>query len=378
MPDEYDTDTFVPPPLPPGPVYLPVPLPPGPVYLPVPLHEEYQYLDLVRHILSRGAREPNGRNGATRSIFGHMMRFTLQDGSWPLLTTKRIAWKTCAHELFWFLRGQTDNKILQEKGVHIWDANASREFLDGRGLQHYPEGQLGPIYGFQWRHWNGDISNNGIGVSLRCTPVGDLWSQPWTIEDRPWGNLSCGKTSTLLTSRTDVSLESGEYQGIDQLADVIRQLQDPRPDGGRTSRRLLISAWNPEQIDQMALPPCHVIMQFSVRDNQYLSCALYQRSGDVGLGVPFNVASYSLLTHLLAHHCGLIADEFVHFLGNAHIYEDHVAALTEQIQRRPSYDFPKICIREDPKAHIEEYDVEDIVFVTPYQHAPTISMNMIA
>ena len=436
MPNEYDTDTFVTPPLPPGPVYLPpgpvylppgpVYLPPGPVYLPVPLpsgpvplpsgpvplpsgpvplpsgpvplHEEYQYLDLVRNILSRGACEPNGRNGATRSIFGHMMRFTLQGGSWPLLTTKRIAWKTCAHELFWFLRGQTDNKILQEKGVHIWDANASREFLDGRGLQHYPEGQLGPIYGFQWRHWNanqggsvavalvsnahehpkgapgsfaceatgettkesrrlfGDISNNGIGVSLRCTP----------------GNLS---TSTL---RSDVSLESGEYQGIDQLSDVIRQLQDPRPDGGRTSRRLLISAWNPEQIDQMALPPCHVIMQFSVRDNQYLSCALYQRSGDVGLGVPFNVASYSLLTHLLAHHCGLIADEFVHFLGNAHIYEDHVAALTEQIQRRPSYDFPKIRIREDPKAHIEEYDVEDIVFVTPYQHAPTISMNMIA
>ena len=308
--EEYDTDTFVP---------------------NWPVHEELQYLDLVRNILHRGTREPNGRNGATRSIFGHMMRFTLKDGCWPLLTTKRVAWKTCAHELFWFLRGQTDNTILQKKGVHIWDANASREFLDGRGLQHYPEGELGPIYGFQWRHWNGDISNNN------CI----------------------------------------ENQGIDQLAEVIRQLQDPRPDGGRTSRRLLISAWNPEQIDQMALPPCHVIMQFSVRDNQYLSCALYQRSGDVGLGVPFNIASYSLLTHLLAHHCGLIADEFVHFLGNTHIYEDHVDALTEQIRRRPPYDFPKIRICSDPKSHIEEYDVEDIVFVTPYQHAPSISMNMI-
>ena len=376
MPDEYDTDTFVPPPLPPG----PVPLPPGPVYLPVPLHEEYQYLDLVLHILSRGAREPNGRNGATLSIFGHMMRFTLQDGSWPLLTTKRIAWKTCAHELFWFLRGQTDNKILQEKGVHIWDANASREFLDGRGLQHYPEGQLGPIYGFQWRHWNGDSSNNeSQGGSIYGTEVA-LVSQETVAHERPSGAPGCFATGeTTKESRRLFGIgESGEYQGIDQLADVIRQLQDPRPDGGRTSRRLLISAWNPEQIDQMALPPCHVIMQFSVRDNQYLSCALYQRSGDVGLGVPFNVASYSLLTHLLAHHCGLIADEFVHFLGNAHIYEDHVAALTEQIQRRPSYDFPKIRIREDPKARIEEYDVEDIVFVTPYQHAPTISMNMIA
>ena len=363
------------------------------------LHEEWQYLNLVKNIIEKGHKKGNG-HGATRSIFGHMMRFSLAGGTWPLLTTKRMAWKTCAHELCWFLRGQTDNTILQKKGVHIWDANASREFLDGRGLQHYPEGQLGPIYGFQWRHWNANFDSS--------------MDESNTVESNPGGG------------------------GIDQLADVIRQLRDPRPDGARTSRRLLVTAWNPEQLDQMALPPCHVLMQFSVSDNQYspeamcgveaptklhkvreamcgpqamcgvvaptkwveaptklhkvreamcgveaptkLSCAMYQRSGDVGLGVPFNIASYSLLTHLMAHHCGLVADEFVYFLGDAHIYEDHVDALTMQSQRVPEHEFPTIRIapREgDVRENIEDYEVEDIVFVTPYQHAPAISMNMI-
>jgi len=329
------------------------------------LHEEWQYLNLVKNIIEKGHKKGND-HGATRSIFGHMMRFSLAGGTWPLLTTKRMAWKTCAHELCWFLRGQTDNTILQKKGVHIWDANASREFLDGRGLQHYPEGQLGPIYGFQWRHWNADFD-----------------------------------------SSMDESNHGGG--GIDQLADVIRQLRDPRPDGARTSRRLLVTAWNPEQLDQMALPPCHVLMQFSVNAPPKLhkvreamcgpqamcgvvaptkwveappklSCAMYQRSGDVGLGVPFNIASYSLLTHLMAHHCGLIADEFVYFLGDAHIYEDHVDALTMQSQRVPEHDFPTIRIAPqegDVRENIEDYEVEDIVFVTPYQHAPAISMKMI-
>jgi thymidylate synthase len=322
--------------------------------------EEQQYLDLVRAIIEKGAKEPHGRNGATRSLFGHTLRFSLKNGTWPLLTTKRMAWKTCAHELFWFLRGQTDNAILQEKGVHIWDENASREFLDGRGLHHYPEGTLGPIYGFQWRHWNseymsGQGSNQGHGQEHRDPSSGQGSNQGHGQEHR----------------------DPSSGQGIDQLAEVIRQLQDTRLDGGRTSRRLIVTAWNPEQLDQMALPPCHVLMQFSVRDHQYLSCALYQRSGDVGLGVPFNIASYSLLTHLLAHHCGLIADEFIHFLGNAHVYEEHVDALTLQMQRIPEHPFPTIRIAKQTP-NIEEYDIEDVVFVTPYQHASTISMKMIA
>jgi len=290
--------------------------------------EEYQYLTLIRRILAQPTSTP-GRNGATRTVFGDMMRFSLKDGTWPLLTTKRVAWKTCAHELFWFIRGQTSNHVLNARGVHIWDGNASRAFLDSRGLQHYAEGDLGPIYGFQWRHWNS-----------------------------PYGG--------------------GERNGgIDQEADVIRQLRDPRPDGARTSRRLLISAWNPDQLDQMALPPCHVMMQLHLRENRYLSCAMYQRSGDVGLGVPFNIASYSLLTHLLAHHCGLEADELVYFLGNAHIYEEHVAPLEEQLQRFPTYPFPRIRFDGLPRDRIEDYDVEDIQWVTTYQHHPTISMNMV-
>lgn len=290
-------------------------------------HEEHQYLDLIRDIIDHGYMEP-GRNGNTLVKFGHSMRFSLRDGTIPILTTKRVAWKACFEELFWFIRGSTSNHELIDKNVHIWDANGSREFLDSRGLYFLEENDLGPIYGFQWRHFNADYTN-------------------------------CHKCY--------------QGEGIDQIAEIIQNLKNPTT---RSSRRLIMTAWNPCQLNYMALPPCHVMAQFHVRDGRYLSCALYQRSGDVGLGVPFNIASYSLLTHLLARHCGLEADEFVHFLGNCHIYEQHIEPLKTQLIREPK-EFPKIKIAIQ-RENIEDYSLEDIVWETKYDSWGTIKMAMVA
>jgi len=270
---------------------------------------EQQYLDLIDDILKNGHSE-TGRNGKTTSVFGRSMRFSLKN-TIPLLTTKKTAWKTCLKELLWFIRGQTDNNILAKNGVHIWDANANSS-------------DLGPIYGHQWRHFNA-----------------------------PYTDCSTDYTG----------------KGVDQLQLIIDQLRDPIK---RYSRRLVMSAWNPCQIPEMALPPCHVLVQFYVRENK-LSCALYQRSGDVGLGVPFNIASYSFLTHLIAKHTGLEAHEFIHFLGDAHIYENHIEALKEQIQRKP-YPFPKIEIKRVCDK-IEDYREDDII-IHDYVHHPTIKMEM--
>jgi thymidylate synthase len=289
-------------------------------------HEENQYLHLIEDILSEGTKE-EGRNGTTFAVFGAAMHFSLNDRRVPFLTTKRVAWKTCLKELLWFIRGETDNALLQAQNVHIWDGNASREFLDSRGLTDRAEGDLGPIYGFQWRNFGGEYPANDDS-------------------------------------------KSNSKKGVDQLQSVIDALKDPAQ---RTSRRLIVSAWNPCQLDEMALPPCHVLMQFHVTHGTHLSCSLYQRSGDVGLGVPFNIASYSMLTHLLAHHCGLEAHEFVYYLGNAHIYDDHVEALKEQVTREP-YDFPKIAIRALHE-NINDYELNDFE-VQGYQCHDAIQMKM--
>jgi thymidylate synthase len=222
--------------------------------------------------------------------------------------------------------------------------------LDSRGLVRYPEGILGPVYGYQWRHFN---------APYICG------------KDIPhWSRIEESEPVYPLTDRVE---KPPSYAGVDQLKQLIAALRDPVE---RTSRRLILTAWNPNQINQMALPPCHVLAQFRVRGGDRLSCALYQRSGDIGLGVPFNIASYSFLTHLLAKHCGLVADEFVHFLGDAHIYEEHVEALKTQIERVP-FEFPRIQIRE-VKTRIEDYDLGDIEFAEPYLHYPKIEMDMIA
>jgi len=296
-------------------------------YSPNKNQEEDQYLNLIKQILDVDIFE-NTRNGNTKSIFGSSMRFSLKDGSLPLLTTKKVAWKTCFHELMWFISGSTNNQKLNEKGVHIWDANASRDFLDNRGLKNNAVNDLGPVYGHQWRHFNAEYKD--------CN--------------------------------TDY-----QNKGIDQLQNIIDQL---KTEEGRNSRRLIMSAWNPCQLDEMALPPCHIIVQFNVREQRYLSCSLYQRSGDVGLGVPFNIASYSFLTHILAKHCDLIPEDFVYFLGNAHIYENHIPILEEQILRTP-YPFPKINIKKKHD-NIEHYSIDDIVWINPYIHYTALKMDMIA
>lgn len=287
--------------------------------------EENQYLDLIKNILENGSSAKT-RNGTTISIFGNSMRFSLKDGILPLITTKSVAWRTCFHELMWFIKGSTNNADLQENGVHIWDLNSSREFLDERGLTNNKEGDLGPVYGHQWRFFNAKY-------------------------------IDCN---------TDYS-----GIGVDQLANIIRDLKNPET---RNSRRMVLCAWNPEQIPEMALPPCHVIAQFNVRDDKYLSCALFQRSGDVGLGVPFNIASYSFLTHMIAHHCGLETDEFVYFLGNAHIYEDHIEALKTQILRTP-FSFPRIQFSNNHE-NIEDYKISDIDWIDPYNHGLKLHMKL--
>lgn len=285
-------------------------------------HEELQYVNLIRKIIDEGFWE-EGRNGKTKSIFGETMRFSLQGGKIPILTTKKTAWKTCLKELLWFIRGETDNKLLQEQGVHIWDGNSTKEFMESRGLGHYPEGMLGKIYGFQWRHFNAE--------------------------------------SDLKTGKAVYDKEGN--RGIDQLQQIIDALKDPKQ---RTSRRLIMTAWNPCQLDEMALPPCHVMCQFNVHDGNKLSCALTQRSSDTICGLPFNIASYSFLTHLLAKHCGLEAYEFVHFIGNCHIYKEHIEAAQIQIQRKP-YEFSILEIKEN-KENINDYDVSDFTILNYISH----------
>lgn len=287
-------------------------------------HEEYQYLNLINDIIVTN-QMVEGRNGLTLSIFGSGMVFSLENGIIPILTTKQLAWKTCIKELLWFIRGKTDNQLLQDVGVHIWDDNASRDFLHSRGLDHYRDGDLGPVYGHQWRYFNAKYSSCDADYS--------------------------GK-------------------GVDQLAYIIKCLKDPKE---RNSRRLIMSAWNPSQLDEMALPPCHVLAQFNVSNTNQLSCALYQRSGDVGLGVPFNIASYSFLTHLLAKHCGLVAYEFVYHLGNAHIYDDHVNVLKQQLLLTP-YEFPRLEIQA-LKDDINMYELSDFKLLD-YKSHPQLKMQM--
>ncbi len=222
-----------------------------------------QYHDLLQHVLAHGHHKEDRTGTGTVSVFGYQMRFDLTAG-FPLLTTKKVHLKSIIHELLWFLQGSTNIQYLKENGVSIWD-----EWAD-------PNGNLGPVYGYQWRNW-----------------------------PKPDGTH------------------------IDQITQVVEQIKK-NPD----SRRLIVSAWNVADVDQMKLPPCHAFFQFYVADGK-LSCQLYQRSADIFLGVPFNIASYALLTMMVAQVCGLKLGEFVHTLGDAHIYLNHMAQVNEQLTRTP-------------------------------------------
>lgn len=288
------------------------------------VHEEEQYLELIRDILKNGTQE-NGRNGKVRCGIGSAMIFSLHNNTIPILTTKRVAIKSCIKELIWFIKGETNNKKLKEQNVHIWDLNGKKDFLEGRGLS-YEEDDLGPIYGHQWRFYNAKYKD--------CNT-------------------------------------SYEGEGIDQLQHVIDNLKNPNT---RTSRRHIVCAWNPCQLDEMALPPCHVLFQFHVTEGNRLSCSLYQRSADVGLGVPFNIMSYAALTHLIAHHCDLVPHEFIYYLGNTHIYEGHEDVLEQQTTRKP-YSFPTLNIKSKYD-NISDYTVDDFI-IENYQFHPTLKMDMV-
>ena len=286
-------------------------------------HPEQQYVRLIEDILKYGSDE-NGRNGNTKVIIGSTMYFSLSNKSIPLLTTKKVAWKTCLRELLWFIKGQTDNKILKAQKCYIWNGNSSKDFLESRGLP-YEEDDLGPVYGHQWRHFNAEYTD--------CN-------------------------------------DNYDGKGVDQLQYIIDNLKDKDK---RNSRRLVMSAWNPCQLNEMALPPCHIMVQFHVTHGNLLSCSMFQRSGDVGLGVPFNIASYSFLLHLIAKHCDLVPHEFYYHLGNAHIYEEHIEPLKEQIKRTP-FEFPTIEI-STVRDNISDYIIDDFK-IHNYKYCDKIKMDM--
>lgn len=285
--------------------------------------DEYEYFDLINNILKNGKFKPDRTGTGTKSLFGAQMRFSLRDMTMPLLTTKRVFWRGVVEELLWFIRGCTDSNVLRDKGVHIWDANGSREFLEKSGLGHREEGDLGPVYGFQWRHYGAEY----------------------------------------IDKNTDYS-----GKGIDQLKDIVERIKTNPFD-----RRLILSAWNPKDIPIMALPPCHCLAQFYVSADKELSCQLYQRSADVGLGVPFNIASYALLTHMIAHVTDLKAGDFIHTLGDAHIYVDHIESLEKQLKRTP-HDFPKISFKRKIK-DIDDFTIEDFILID-YNPQKSIPMKM--
>lgn len=285
-------------------------------------HEEYQYLNLIKDVIENGNVKGDRTGTGTHSKFGDQMRFSLRDGYFPLLTTKRVFWKGVVEELLWLIRGCTSSKELSRKKVKIWDGNGSREFLDKYGHGHREEGDLGPVYGHQWRHFG--------------APYFDC--------------------------HTDYT-----GKGVDQLMEIIHTIKTNPND-----RRIIMSAWNPVDLKSMALPPCHVLAQFYVCNGE-LSCMMYQRSCDLGLGVPFNIASYSLLTCMIAQVCGLKPGEFIHTLGDAHVYNNHIEPLKEQLVREPR-PFPKLEINKE-KMDIEDFCFEDFKLVDYKPHG-TIKMEM--
>jgi thymidylate synthase len=257
------------------------------------------YHDLLTHILEFGHRKEDRTGTGTLSVFGYQMRFPLNQG-FPLMTTKKVHFKSIVHELLWFLKGDTNISYLKENGVSIWD-----EWADA-------EGNLGPVYGHQWRNFG-------------ARKAGQDWCGTTLLQDLP---------------------------GVDQIKDLLEQLKK-NPD----SRRLIVSAWNPVDVPQMALPPCHSLFQFYVAGGA-LSCQLYQRSADVFLGVPFNIASYALLTHMVAQVCGLKVGDFVHTLGDAHLYLNHI----EQARLQLSRDFRALpTLRLNPEiTDLFAFSYEDI------------------
>lgn len=286
------------------------------------IHEEMQYLNAIQHIIDYG--DDRGTRGhATKSISGLQMKFSLTN-QFPLLTSKKMFWRGIVEELLWFIRGETDVKILQDKNIHIWDGNVGREYLDSKGLISYCDTDPGPIYGHSFRHY------------------GDKY-------------IGC----------------NGNYVGIDQLRNAI-ELIIRRP----YSRKIIIDLWNPCCINDMSLPPCHILYQFIVTSDNKINLVLSMRSGDMGLGVPFNIASASLLTYIISNITGYKPGELIITIGDAHIYVDHINELLQQVENIP-YKFPILHISK-------RIDIDSIVtlkfedfILENYVYHPSIKMKLI-
>lgn len=281
-------------------------------------NDEIQYLDLLKLVKENGIIK-NTRNGITYSYFGHLLKFDINNNGFPLLTTKKIFFKGVVEELLWFLRGSVNSKELEEKGVNIWKGNSSREYLDANGFFDYDVGYLGPIYGYQWRSFNGII---------------------------------------------------------DQLKYVLNELKV------ENSRRIIMTAWNPCQLEQQALPPCHILYNF-YKNNEYLSCMMYMRSTDLFLGLPFNIASTTLLTLIIAKVSGMKVKEIAISMCDCHLYEEHIDAVDIQLNRNP-FNFPNIEITKeiDINISIEEKIkwIESLTFndfnLINYNYHPNIKAVM--
>ena len=279
--------------------------------------EEEMYLQLMNDILKRGTSKMDRTNVGTLSIFSKNLEFDLQNNTLPLLTTKKMFYRGILEELLWFIKGSTNSKLLEDKNINIWKGNSSKEFLEKRKLS-YEEGELGPVYGFQWRYWGAKYPSR--------------------------------------------------KHGIDQLQKIITTIRL----GDVHNRRMILSAWNVSDLSKMALPPCHMMCQFYVSDIG-LCCALTQRSGDVFLGVPFNIASYAILTMIVAHCTGLKPHRLIIHIGDAHIYNTHIESCKKQLDTE-AYPFPTLHISENVK------DIDDLEFgnftLNDYVSGPSISAPM--
>jgi thymidylate synthase len=286
-----------------------------------------EYLKLLEDVLENGEYQTTravlkstGRPVGAYTVFGRQSRFNLRKG-FPLLTTKQVSFKAIAVELLWFLSGSSDVKKLQEQNNHIWDEWATKEQCAKFGRE---EGDLGPVYGPLWRKWKSVVDHG--------------WDEPVT-----------------------------SY--IDQISNIIQQIKT-----SPSSRRLIVSGWNPATCDKVALPPCHTMFQFKVtHDNTRLNCQLYQRSGDVGIGIPFNIASYALLTHLIAQVTGLEVGEFIHTIGDAHVYSNQIDGLREQLTRSP-FEAPQLQLDPTIK-NIDDFKLEHMQ-VVGYRHHPAIKFEV--
>jgi thymidylate synthase len=288
--------------------------------------EENQYLWLLDNILTNGEIRSDRTGVGTIGTFGTQLKFSLENNKIPMLTTKKMFLKGVTEELLFFLRGETDTKKLEEKGVFIWKGNTSREFLDNRGLDHLPEGQMGKGYGYQWRKFGATGNYNTINHN------------------------------------TD--------EGTDQLLQVIKTLKN-----NPTDRRIIMSAWNPNQLNEMALPPCHMMIQFYSNNNK-LSAQFYMRSVDTFLGLPFNILSYALLTHIIAQTVNMTAKELIFVGGDTHIYTTHIEQVKTQLSREP-FEFPTLKINKQlstvndiEKLQFSDFQVDD------YKSHPSIKAEM--